>query len=66
MRDIKEVVIVDGCRTAVGSIGGTLKNVPADKLAEVCIRGLIDRTGIKPEVMMSLLALSSESPRPIR
>ena len=55
MRDIKEVVIVDGCRTAVGSIGDTLKNVPADKLAEVCIRGLLDRTGIKPEVVEEVI-----------
>lgn len=43
---MKEVVIVDGVRTAIGKLGGTLINETADKLAEVVIRAIVDRTGI--------------------
>lgn len=39
----KEVYIVDGVRTAIGSFGGTLSAVRADDLAAIAIRGLLDR-----------------------
>ena len=39
----KEVYIVDGVRTAIGSFGGTLSAVRADDLAAIAIRGLVDR-----------------------
>jgi len=39
----KEVYIVDGVRTAIGSFGGTLSGVRADDLAAIVIKGLIDR-----------------------
>ena len=41
-----DVVIIDGCRTAVGNMGGTLKSIPAVDLATVCLKGIIDRTGV--------------------
>jgi acetyl-CoA C-acetyltransferase len=41
-----DVVIIDGCRTAVGNMGGTLKNIPAVDLATVCLKGIIERTGV--------------------
>jgi 3-oxoadipyl-CoA thiolase len=39
----KEVYIVDGVRTAIGSLGGTLSAVRADDLAAIAIKGLVDR-----------------------
>lgn len=41
-----DVVIIDGCRTAVGNMGGTLKSIPAVDLATVCLKGIIERTGV--------------------
>ncbi|MBQ3281981.1 MAG: acetyl-CoA C-acetyltransferase [Eubacterium sp.] len=46
---MKEVVIVGAKRTAIGSYGGTLKNVPAKELGAVAIKGAIEQAGIKPE-----------------
>ena len=39
----KEVYIVDGIRTAIGSLGGTLAPMRADDLAAFAIKSLIDR-----------------------
>ncbi len=70
MLDIRDVVIVDGCRTAVGKMGGTLRDVPAETLAETCIRGLLERTGIDPaeieEVIFGHCRQSSDNPNVAR
>jgi acetyl-CoA C-acetyltransferase len=62
----KEVVIVEGCRTAVGKIGGTLKTVLAEELARVVIKGVLDRSGIDPaeidEVIFGHARQSSDNP----
>jgi 3-oxoadipyl-CoA thiolase len=39
----KEVYIVDGVRTAIGSFGGALSAVRADDLAAIAINGLVER-----------------------
>jgi len=39
----KEVYIVDGIRTAIGGLGGTLATMRADDLAAFAIKSLIDR-----------------------
>jgi 3-oxoadipyl-CoA thiolase len=39
----KEVYIVDGVRTAIGSFGGTLAPVRADDLGAIALKGLMDR-----------------------
>jgi acetyl-CoA C-acetyltransferase len=41
-------VILDATRTAIGSFGGSLKEVPAPDLAAHCIRTLVERNGIDP------------------
>ncbi|NTV78188.1 MAG: acetyl-CoA C-acetyltransferase [Clostridiales bacterium] len=46
---MKEVVIVSACRTALGSFGGTLKDVPAADLGALVVKEAINRAGIKPE-----------------
>ncbi|MEN3333984.1 MAG: acetyl-CoA C-acetyltransferase [Blastocatellia bacterium] len=41
-----KAVIVSGVRTAIGSFGGALKDVPASELGRVVIDGAIQRAGI--------------------
>lgn len=44
---MKDVVILDGCRTAVGSMGGSLKPLSAADLAAAVLKGTLERTGIE-------------------
>lgn len=46
---MKDVVIVGAARTAIGTFGGTLKDVPARTLGAVVIREAIKRAGIKAD-----------------
>ncbi len=45
---MRNVVITQACRTAVGKFGGTLKPLNADDLATAVIKGVADRSGIDP------------------
>jgi acetyl-CoA C-acetyltransferase len=66
MDKLREVVIVDGCRTAVGSMGGALKPLHAVDLACTVLKGTLDRTGIDPkvidEVIMGQCRQTSDEP----
>ena len=42
-----EIVIASACRTAIGTFGGTLKDVPAAELGAIVVK----RAGIKPEMV---------------
>lgn len=44
----REVVVIDGCRTAQGSFGGALRDVPAHALATHVIKEIVRRSGIDP------------------
>jgi len=46
---IKEVVIVSGSRTAIGSFGGSLKNIPAIDLGSLAIKEAMKRAGLRPQ-----------------
>ena len=46
-----EIVIASACRTAIGSFGGTLKDVPAAELGAVVVKEAVARAGIKPEMV---------------
>lgn len=48
MNGLKDVVIVSGCRTAVGSYGGSLKDVSAIDLGALVVKEAVKRAGIKP------------------
>lgn len=48
---MKEVVIASACRTAIGSFGGSLKNIHAYKIASPVMREAIKRAGIDPAVI---------------
>jgi acetyl-CoA C-acetyltransferase len=45
---MEEVVIVSGCRTAIGTFGGTLRDSHAAKLAAVAMKEAVRRAGIDP------------------
>ena len=46
---MKEVYIVNCCRTAIGSFGGSLKDVPAAELGAITVKEALKRSGVKPE-----------------
>ena len=45
----KKVVLAGACRTAIGSMGGSLSNTPAADLGAVVIKEALNRAGVKPE-----------------
>lgn len=49
--EIKEVVMVSACRTAIGKFMGSLKDVPARDLAVTVGKGAIERAGIPADII---------------
>ena len=49
--EMKEVVILDACRTAVGKMGGSLRPLSAYDMAVAVIEGTLKRSGIAPEAV---------------
>ena len=47
MAELQEAVIVSAVRTAIGTYGGGLAEVPATKLGEICIRAALERADLK-------------------
>ena len=45
----KKVVIASACRTAIGTMGGSLSTTPVADLGAIVIREAVKRAGIKPE-----------------
>ena len=48
---MKDLVIVAGVRTPIGNFGGALKDIPAQRLGEVAVRGVIAQTGLDPKLI---------------
>jgi acetyl-CoA C-acetyltransferase len=48
MAEFQEAVIVSAVRTAIGTYGGGLADVPAVKLGEICIRAALERADLQP------------------
>ena len=46
---MKELYVVNCCRTAIGSFGGSLKDVPATELGAIVVKEALNRAGVKPE-----------------
>ena len=57
---MKEIYVVNCCRTAIGSFGGSLKDTPATELGAVVVKEVLNRAGVKPE--QSCSAVSSPLP----
>ena len=47
----KKVVLAGACRTAIGSMGGSLSTTPAADLGAVVIKEALNRAGIAPEAV---------------
>lgn len=54
-KSMREVYIVSACRTAVGSYGGSLKDVPAVRLGAAVISEALKRGSVKPEQVDEVL-----------
>ena len=48
---MREVVIASAVRTAIGTFGGALKDVPAADLGAIVIKEAVNRAAIKPELV---------------
>ena len=70
MSEKKTVVITSAVRTAIGSLGGTLKNIPAHKLGSTVISGAIKKSSLKPsdinEVIMGQVLTGGTGQNPAR
>lgn len=45
---MKEVVIINGCRTAIGAYGGTLQSTPVAELGAISLKGTLKKAGLRP------------------
>tara|TARA_B100000676_G_C17968593_1_gene781827 strand:+ start:136 stop:1320 length:1185 start_codon:yes stop_codon:yes gene_type:complete len=70
MSDKKTVVITSAVRTAIGSLGGTLKNVSAHKLGSAVISNAVKKSNLKPsdinEVIMGQVLTGGAGQNPAR
>src|ERR1700731_4696459 len=70
MAELQDAVIVSGVRTAIGTYGGGLADVPAVKLGELCIRAALQRADLKPsqvdEVIMGNVLQAGLGQNPAR
>jgi acetyl-CoA C-acetyltransferase len=66
----RSVVFTEPVRTAIGTFGGSLKDVPAPQLGAVAIRGAVARAGIRPDevetVVMGNVVQAGEKMNPAR
>jgi len=63
---MKEVVIVEGARTPIGSHGGAFRDLPAQELAAIAMREVIKRTEFDPnlidDVILGCIGQYSDAP----
>jgi len=52
---MKEVYIIAAGRTAIGSFGGSLKDIPATKLGAIAIAGVLKKAGLDPTLVNDVL-----------
>jgi len=52
---MKELYIVNCCRTAIGSFGGSLKDVPAAELGAIAVKEALKRANVAPENVDELM-----------
>ena len=58
-----DVVVVSGARTAIGSFGGSLKDVPAVQLGSLVIKETLKRVGLRPKTSKKLLDVGPDALR---
>lgn len=52
---MKDLYVVNCCRTAIGAFGGSLKNTPAADLGAIVVKEAMNRAGVKPEQVDELM-----------
>lgn len=52
---VKEAVIVDGVRTPIGRMGGSLSSFRPEELAAFALEGLLNKTGINPALVEDVI-----------
>ncbi|MBE6989856.1 MAG: acetyl-CoA C-acetyltransferase [Ruminococcaceae bacterium] len=52
---MKELYVVNCCRTAIGSFGGALKNTPAADMGAIVVKEALKRAGVAPENVDELM-----------
>ncbi|MFZ0929479.1 MAG: acetyl-CoA C-acetyltransferase [Syntrophobacteraceae bacterium] len=57
---MREVVIVSGARTAVGTFMGSLKDIPAAQLGAICIRESLKRAGLRPVATQDMVSFAPD------
>ena len=57
---MKEVVVVNGVRTAIGTFGVTLKNVPVVQLGSLVIKEVLKKTNLRPAVSEKVASFAPE------
>ncbi len=67
---MKDIVILSGARTPIGSFQGALSSLPAPKLGAAAIRAAVERAGITPEqvqyVLMGSVLQAAQGQAPAR
>ena len=52
---MKDLYVVNCCRTAIGSFGGSLKNTPAAQLGSIVVKEALKRANVAPENVDELM-----------
>ena len=52
---MRDTVIAAGARTPIGNFGGTLKDMPAQKLGELVVREAVARAGLDPALVEEVI-----------
>lgn len=67
---MSEALIVSGARTAIGTFGGALKDIPVTELGQIVIKAAIERAGFEPsnieEVIMGNVLQAGSGMNPAR
>ncbi|MBD5099484.1 MAG: acetyl-CoA C-acetyltransferase [Clostridiales bacterium] len=67
---MKDLYVVNCCRTAVGSFGGSLKDIPATDLGAAVVKEVLNRANVKPEqvdeVMFGCILTAAQGQNPAR
>jgi acetyl-CoA C-acetyltransferase len=57
---MNEVVIVSGCRTAVGAFGGSLKSTPVVSLGAAVMRETLSKAGLRPAASAAMMTVAPD------
>ena len=64
MTSVRSIVIAEPVRTAIGTFGGSLKDVAAPDLGAAAIRAAVERAGARPEGLEPSSWATSSRPAP--